>query len=92
MIERADISKYFDKLSDNMLDKILDRIEQSKNTNGFIIQYVNDTVLIYNTYTDYYISWYKLTHIGRALQSNITRYNDFLLFMNELIEDIEEDN
>lgn len=73
-----------EQLKDYEIYNLLDIIEQSKNSDGFIIQYLNETVLIYNTYTDKYCSWYKLTHLGRALMTNIESRQELEDFLVDL--------
>lgn len=77
-----------ERLKDYELYSLLDIIERSENSQGFIIQYVNQTVLIYNTYTDKFCSWYKLSHIGRALITNIQNREELEEFINDLKDDI----
>ena len=71
------------------VDLLFEWLESGKNTDGFIIQYLNETVLIYNTYNDTYLTWYKLTHVGRAFTTNIESSKQLLIFFNELFEDIK---
>lgn len=73
---------------DDTLDKLFDLLESGTNIDHFILQYVNETALIYDTSTDYYISWYKLTHIGRCLQTNLNDIARFDLFMEDLIDTV----
>lgn len=74
--------------NDIEMDYLFDRIEMCKNTDQFIIQYVNETVLLYDTSSDLYLSWYKLTHIGRAYHTNILDLVALQNFLTELKEDI----
>ena len=67
-IDRDIISELLSPILDNGL---YDQLEACKNVDDYIIQYFNETVLIYDTSTDLYLSWYKLTHIGRCFKTNI---------------------
>lgn len=72
------------------LEILLDVIERRENTKVFIIDYLNETVLIYDTVDDLYITWYKLTHIGRDIATNIPDVETLEHFIYELYAQIFE--
>lgn len=74
---------------DKELDKLLDRIYECKNTDEFIIQYVNETVLLYNTTNDLYLTWYKLNHLGRCFLTNIKDITELNIFLKDLKDSID---
>lgn len=80
IITRDIINNEIENLFPN-IDNLLDRIVYGQNTTCHILQYVNQTVLIYDTITDYYLSWYKLTHIGRAYHTNLESKTQLRMFL-----------
>ena len=85
MITRDELTRVIDNnLSYLELDRMLDLIESNDDREQFILHYYNETVLIYDTSTDYYISWYKITHIGRSLHTNITDIAILDMFIMDL--------
>lgn len=84
MISREILTNMFNNLNYEQQDKLLDLIEYGQNKDGYIFQYHNETALIYDTYNDNFISWYKLTHIGRSIQTNITDIRTLDLLFEEL--------
>jgi len=69
-------------------EKLLDFIEECRNKDGWILQYHNETVLIYDTATDRYISWYKIVHLGRSLNTNINTVYDLRSFLKQIMYDV----
>lgn len=82
------VNAYSEVLSKEYYEKLLDSVEACENKNGWIMQYHNDTVLIYDTATDEYISWYKITHIGRSLNTNINTVYDLKAFLRRILYEI----
>ena len=90
ILTREVFSDYIkNNVSDKILDKLFDLMETCTNIDYFILQYVNETALIYDTTNDYYISWYKLTHIGRDIHSNIPNMKYFEEVMDDLIDSVK---
>lgn len=83
---REEVAKAYNLLTDEEQEKLLYKIEVSCNTEDIIVQYLNSTVLIYDTINDYFLSWYKLTHIGRSLNTNITDVDTVYYLFQEIIE------
>lgn len=73
---------------DYEIEALLDVIERCENTEYFIIDYLNETVLIYDTINELYISWYKVNHIGRSLSTNIPDTKTLRDFLIELYDEI----
>ena len=88
-ITREQFSEAVENIFGVRLEKFLDVIELSKNNNDWIIQYYNETVLLYDTNSDLFVSWYKLTHIGRAIVSNIDSVETLYVFLNQFMDDFE---
>lgn len=85
MITRDDITHSFDRYEYNSIDVLLDIIESNKNRSYYILQYVNETVLIYDTSEGKYLTWYKITHIGRSFTTNIETVEELDAFIDELM-------
>lgn len=83
---REEVRKAYDWLTDEEQERLLTKIEASCSTNEIIVQYLNETVLIYDTTTDYYLSWYKLAHIGRSLCTNIPDPETVYICFREILE------
>lgn len=90
---RDDISEAFSVVFDteDKKDKIFDRLTECKNSGGFIVQYWNEEVVIYNTYDGQFLNWYKLGHVGRCFHTNMTSYEELIEFFKDLYEDIMEE-
>ena len=89
-MERDIFCELFNKYFGDVFDEIFDIIETGDNKDDYIIQYFNETVLIYDTCTDLYISWYKLTHVGRGLVTNIKCIEDMDTFLQILKDSVIE--
>lgn len=89
---REILTNIFDKIDYCKINILFDLIEANTDIDGFIFHYYNETVLIYNTYNDKYISWYKLTHIGRALNTNINSIDEMENFIEDIMSTIDEEN
>lgn len=76
------------KIPYEYIDFLLDLMETNTNTEEFILAYQNESALIWNTRTYSYISWYKLTHIGRFIQTNVKDIVELDIFLDELLEDL----
>lgn len=92
MITRNDVTQAFNRHSKNAIERLFDCVEACQNKGDYILQYWNEKVMIYDTTTGWFISWYKLTHIGRALNTNIDDVLVLNYFVDDLIGNIGEHN
>lgn len=67
-------------------DKFLDDVEEDCVYSFNVYCSINESpgngeILILEKETKQYISWYKLSHIGRDLETNIPTYSELVLFI-----------
>lgn len=73
------------------VDKFFDDVEEDCTRRFNVFCTINEStgngnILILDTETHQYISWYKLTHLGRDLHSNITNVTDLESFIKAFKE------
>lgn len=90
-INRDEFVRLFD---DDLVDKLWDYLMDHSylcSTESFIINYDTDfeEIYIFNKHTLQIVSWYKFSHVGRALEMvNFEGKEDLVEFINLLREEI----
>lgn len=95
MITREDLCRAVEKFYtfDNFfnVDMFFDDVENDCTRRFSVFCTINESsgngnILILDTETHQYISWYKLTHLGRDLHTNISNINDLESFIKAFKE------
>lgn len=90
MITRKDLNKVLDEIYGD-IDKFLDDVEEDCIIRFNVFCTINECpgngdILILDNETKQYISWYKLSHIGRDFHTNIFNINDLESFIKAFKE------
>lgn len=93
MLTREDLCKVVKEVYGD-IDKFLDDVEEDCIIRFSVFCTINESsgngdVLILDRETHQYISWYKLSHLGRDLHTNIISYSflkDFIYAFKEVMD------
>lgn len=93
MLTREDLCKVVKEVYGD-IDKFLDDVEEDCIIRFSVFCTINESsgngdVLILDRETHQYISWYKLSHLGRDLHTNIISYSflkDFIYTFKEVMD------
>lgn len=93
MLTREDLCKVVKEVYGG-IDKFLDDVEEDCIIRFSVFCTINESsgngdVLILDRETHQYISWYKLSHLGRDLHTNIISYSflkDFIYAFKEVMD------
>ena len=93
MLTREDLCKVVTEVYGD-IDKFLDDVESGCVRRFSIFCTINESVgngdiLMLDNETKFYISWYKLSHLGRDLHTNIIGYSflkDFIYAFKEVMD------
>ena len=97
MITREDLCNIVKEVYNDNTDKFLDDVENGCTGRFSVFCTINENsgtgdILILDNETNNFISWYKLTHLGRDIHSNITESSvlkEFIIAFKEF-GDLEE--
>lgn len=88
-ITREQFAFTFEKVFDNNLDELFDRIVEGFTTTNYKCFYHEETVYIVDLQNEELITWYKLRHIGRALK--ITKDDANLEYIENMFKEIKNE-
>lgn len=78
------------------IDKFLDDVKEGCSVRFTVFCTINESpsnsdVLILDTKNEKYIAWYKLSHLGRCIQTNLVFINDLTEFIQNFKESKEKE-
>jgi hypothetical protein len=88
-ITREQFAATFDKVFGDDYDKILGRIFEGFTTTNYKCFYHDETVYIIDLDNEELITWYKLSHIGRAL--NITKDDATIEYIESMFKEFKDE-